>query len=191
MRWVSGHERPGVHHGGHDVGHDGVEKGGDHEGLNHASRKVRFRVHDFATDGSDFDGPGKGDEHEGGCRPHAQSDGLEVFDGSAKVEVGGEQGHNAQHNNHGHGARDDGNLYFFDGFHAGQVHEEDERQEHHRNGVRVDVFNAVMVGDHFHVGCETNEGKGRFQHKRGKQTQSADGANEVAIGAFSVNIEPP
>ena len=159
MRRGSGHEGPRVHHGGHDVRHNGVEKGGDEEGLNHASGKVCLWVDDFSPDGSYFDGSRKGNEHEGGCRAHAQADGLEVFDGSAEVQVRGEQGHDAQHHDHGHGARHDGDLDLLDGLHSGQVDEQNKRKQHHCNSVRVDVFDAVMVGNDLHVGCKTNESK--------------------------------
>ena len=35
-----------------------------------------------------------------------------VFNGSTKVQIGGEQGHDAQDYDHGHGAQDDGDLDF-------------------------------------------------------------------------------
>ena len=59
----------------------------------------------------------------------------------------------------------DGDLDLLDGLHPGQVHDENECKEDHRNGVCVDIFNAVVVGDDLHVSSKTNQCEGRFQHE--------------------------
>ena len=159
VRRRSGHEGTGVHHGGHDVRHDSVEHRGDDQRLNHASREVCFGVHDLSANRSDLDGAGKRHEHEGGCCAHAQAHRLEVLNGSTKIQIGGEQGHDAQDYDHGHGARDDGDLDFFDGLDTRQIHDEDEGKQHHGDGVRVDVVNAVVVGNDLHVGCKADQGE--------------------------------
>ena len=186
---VVDHEVTGVHHGDHDVGHDCIEHGGDDQGLNHAPRKVGFRVHDLAADGAHFDGPREGDEHQSRCRSHFQGHRLEIFNRAAVIHVAGKQGHDAEYGHHGHGTRHDGDLHFLDGFHAREVDDQNECEKHHGDGLGIDVTPSEMLGDDFHVGRKTHEGKRRLQHERSEQAETADGSDQMAVGSLGVDVK--
>ena len=187
---VAVHHVPiGVHHTHHDVGDDGVEQRCDEQGLDHAAWKVRFGIQNFAADGTNFDGAGEGNEHERSRRAHAEADGLEILDGSTGIKIAGKQRHDAQHDDHGHGPRDDGNLNFLDGLDAREVNDQNEHKKNHSNRIGVDVVDAEVFRDHGHVGCKPDQRKGGLQHEGRKQAQSTDRAHQMTVGSFGVDVK--